>query len=282
MDRNGTLKRQLYLGILALCIPAMVAACAGPPAKAAADPDSGRQTETVPVADAFKDAGVPPSSGHVALSAQSPSLQQAPEPEPAESRGGVRQPIATSKQQPETNPQVSDGTQQTGVGVPPSSGHVALSAPSPSPRQAPEPEPAESRGGVRQPTTTSKQQSETNPQVSDGTQETAYTWQDGDRTQTVILQPDLVIDDDASTKGAEAEAPGGAIVKSADAQGQGQPVFKSQSGTLMTLPGGVLLVLDPEWTQTQVNDFFSSNGIKLDALLQRLADCAHIRQGTAP
>ena len=32
----------------------------------------------------------------------------------------------------------------------------------------------------------------------------------------------------------------------------------------MTLPGGVLLVLDPEWSQAQVNSFFSANGIKLD------------------
>ena len=32
----------------------------------------------------------------------------------------------------------------------------------------------------------------------------------------------------------------------------------------MTLPGGVLLALDPTWNETQVEDFFSENGISAD------------------
>ena len=32
----------------------------------------------------------------------------------------------------------------------------------------------------------------------------------------------------------------------------------------MTLPGGVLLALDPDWDETQVEDFFSNNGISAD------------------
>ena len=116
---------------------------------------------------------------------------------------------------------------------------------------------------------TVNQQSETSTKGSDGgTKQTEYTWEDGDRSLTVILQSDLAIDEDASTKGAMADAPGGAIVKSAGAKGEGEgtslPVFKSQSGALMTLPGGVVLVLDPDWSQAEVNAFFSSNGIKLD------------------
>ena len=96
---------------------------------------------------------------------------------------------------------------------------------------------------------------------------TEYSWQDGDRTLTVTLQPDLVVDEDASAdskSGASAGAPGGAIVRSVEGQDQksGQPVFKSQSGALMTLPGVVLLVLDADWTATEVNAFFASNGIK--------------------
>ena len=257
MDRDSTLTLQVHLGILALCVLAMVTACAGPPAKAATDLDYGRQT--VPVADTSTDVGVPPSSGPVAPSAQRPSLQQAPAPGPDQSRGGEEQLIASSNQQPETHPPVSDGSQPKDFGVRPSSGQVALSAQRPSPQQtpAPEPQPAESRGGAKQPTTTGNQKPETNPQVSVGTQPTEYRWQDGDRSQTVILQPDLVIDEGASTKGAEAEAPGGAIVRSADAQGQGtsEPVFKSQSGALMTLPGGVLLVLEPEWTRRRSTPF---------------------------
>ncbi len=106
-------------------------------------------------------------------------------------------------------------------------------------------------------------------QEQGGSSNTEYAWKDGDRTLTVTLQPDLVVDEDdsdTSKSGASVGASGGAVVKSADGQGQksGQPVFKSQSGALMTLPGGVLLVLDADWTATEVNAFFAGNSIKLD------------------
>ena len=32
----------------------------------------------------------------------------------------------------------------------------------------------------------------------------------------------------------------------------------------MTLPGGIILALDPEWDQAAVEKFFSQNGISLD------------------
>ena len=41
-------------------------------------------------------------------------------------------------------------------------------------------------------------------------------------------------------------------------------MFRSPSGALMTLPGGVLLVLEGAWTEAEVNSFFSRNGIKRD------------------
>ena len=45
------------------------------------------------------------------------------------------------------------------------------------------------------------------------------------------------------------------------------PVFKSESGgEIMTLPGGVLLALDPDWDETQVEDFFAGNGISKDQI----------------
>ena len=102
-----------------------------------------------------------------------------------------------------------------------------------------------------------------------GSSNTEYAWKDGDRTLTVTLQPDLVVEEDdsgTSKSGASVGASGSNVVKSADGQGQksGQPVFRSQSGSLMTLPGGVLLVLDAEWTATEVNAFLASNSIKLD------------------
>ena len=100
-----------------------------------------------------------------------------------------------------------------------------------------------------------------------GSSNTEYAWKDGDRTLTVTLQPDLVVEEDDSgtaKSNGGVGASGGTVVKSADGQGQksGQPVFKSQSGSLMTLPGGVLLVLDADWTATEVNAFFASNEIK--------------------
>ena len=106
---------------------------------------------------------------------------------------------------------------------------------------------------------------------SNAEENTEYAWKDGDRTLTVTLQPDLVVDeDDSGTSKSEARvaASGGAIVKSVEGQDQksGQPVFKSQSGALMTLPGGVLLVLDADWTATEVNAFFAGNGIKQDQI----------------
>ena len=36
--------------------------------------------------------------------------------------------------------------------------------------------------------------------------------------------------------------------------------------SLMTLPGGVLLVLSAEWSQAETNAFFSDNGIKMDSV----------------
>ena len=43
----------------------------------------------------------------------------------------------------------------------------------------------------------------------------------------------------------------------------------------MTLPGGVLLVLDAEWTSSQTNAFFSRNAIKLD----RVSDLGFLPNG---
>ena len=40
-----------------------------------------------------------------------------------------------------------------------------------------------------------------------------------------------------------------------------QPVFRPDSGSIVTLPGGVLLVLDGEWSQTRVDTFFAGQGI---------------------
>ena len=97
--------------------------------------------------------------------------------------------------------------------------------------------------------------------------QTEYAWEDGDRTLTVTLQTDLVLEESTGevAKGSLAATPSGSVVRSADAQGgnTGLPVFKSSSGALMTLPGGLLLLLDQDWSETRVNQFFADNGIAL-------------------
>jgi len=93
-----------------------------------------------------------------------------------------------------------------------------------------------------------------------------YTWHDGGDTRQVWLEPDLVVKSGGAGKLADvvAEAAGGSVVRSDGGGGQdGWPVFRSRSGSLMTLPGGVLLVLDPEWSESETDAFFSSNGIKM-------------------
>ena len=82
-----------------------------------------------------------------------------------------------------------------------------------------------------------------------------YTWQDGDRTMTVKLQTDLVVEKESGGLPLDvvsANEGGTNVVRSADGQSKSDtlPVFRSESGALMTLPGGVLLVLSPEWSQS--------------------------------
>ncbi len=95
-----------------------------------------------------------------------------------------------------------------------------------------------------------------------------YTWQDGDRTLSAYLQADLVVSSDGAVAAAGttvARAGQGRIIRVASAsEVEGQPVFRSGSGALMTLPGGVLLVFDSAWSGTETDAFFVANGIATD------------------
>ena len=82
----------------------------------------------------------------------------------------------------------------------------------------------------------------------------------------VVLQTDLVV------QKTETNEPGDVLVVRVGAHsiirkkaGRGTdagPVFRSESGGgLMTLPGGILLALDPEWDRDAVEGFLSRNGI---------------------
>ena len=97
-------------------------------------------------------------------------------------------------------------------------------------------------------------------------QEAVYTYEDGDRTIRVVLQGDLVVQEtgaDTPSDGVVRRTARGNIVRKPSGQGGADlPVFRSASGgALMTLPGGVLLALDPEWDGAMVNGFFARNNI---------------------
>ena len=97
-----------------------------------------------------------------------------------------------------------------------------------------------------------------------------YSWEDGDRTLKVVLQNDLFLqntldntpDDEVVAKGSTHS-----IVRKRAKHGQDAcPVFRSElGGGLMTLPGGVLLALDPAWDQGTVERFFYHNDIQADS-----------------
>ena len=94
-----------------------------------------------------------------------------------------------------------------------------------------------------------------------------YTWRDGDRTLRARLQLDLVVLDSGEIVSsadvvADTESGGrnAAAVESEGGDGD-HPVFRSESGALMTLPGEVLLALDPEWSTDETDAFFVRNDI---------------------
>ncbi len=95
-------------------------------------------------------------------------------------------------------------------------------------------------------------------------------WQDGDRRMRLhpIATP-TAAPADAKSKG-ETEVP---LTRSADAPQAGSepsqnpadptPQFQSDSGNSLSLPGGVLIVLDADWGADEVGEFFAFNEIKL-------------------
>ena len=107
-----------------------------------------------------------------------------------------------------------------------------------------------------------------------------FTYKDGDRTVRVVLQNDLVVqktaantpDDIVIVKGA-----GDSIVRRQDKHGQdARPVFRPESGSgMMTLPGGVLLVLNAEWGQSEKERFFLDNNIAPD----RISELGYLTNG---
>ena len=100
---------------------------------------------------------------------------------------------------------------------------------------------------------------------------TVYTWHDGDREMRAVLQNDVPL-----SNGNERKATGGsstvngAVGVSKSKGGtyeEGQPIFRSESGGgEMTLPGGVIVLLDESWDEAEVTSFFSKNNISTSKL----------------
>ena len=85
----------------------------------------------------------------------------------------------------------------------------------------------------------------------------------------MVLQTDLVAQKTADVTASDivvVKAGSGSIVRKQATHGSDAfPVFRSESGGgLMTLPGGVLLVLDADWDEATVESFFARNNISRD------------------
>ena len=122
-------------------------------------------------------------------------------------------------------------------------------------------------------------------QAVDEPDPTIHTYRDGERTLKVVLQEDLALTRANAAAGhagevlasvgdavivrlqpeqAEADDPDTATaasragaVRPADAQ----PVFRSESGTLMALPGGAIVIFDEGWDRARAMRFFAAEGI---------------------
>lgn len=101
-----------------------------------------------------------------------------------------------------------------------------------------------------------------------------YTWHDGDRVRSVTLEPALVVQPSSENTATDVVARDDGRTSIVERQPrhaarQTGPVFRSQSGQLMTLPGGVLLVLDDGWDDARVKRFLSDNAIPRSVVEKR-------------
>ena len=93
-----------------------------------------------------------------------------------------------------------------------------------------------------------------------------FTWRDGADIRRVWLQNDLVLQptsenapDDVVLHFGDEES---IVARSARHNGQHvEPVFRSAGGILMTLPGGVVLILSESWDSARVSGLFEQQGI---------------------
>ncbi len=162
------------------------------------------------------------------------------------------------------------------LGSEPAAEHTPAPTPAPTPEPIPIPTlvpldlpepPDKSQPPASLPTERSTKGTRSEQAVRD--QGTIYTWEDGDRTLRVVPQTGMVVQETSAITPEDVVVAKGtrdSVVRKQDKHGvDSQTVFRSESGGgLMTLPGGVLLSLDPGWNQAKVESFFSENNIPLD------------------
>ena len=99
-------------------------------------------------------------------------------------------------------------------------------------------------------------QGETGQSASDLQQGQMFIWHDGDREMRVWMQQDLTVNGAGEVV---------ALAAGSDASGVpgAQAVFASESGGLMTLPGGVLVVFEAELSASEAEAFFAEVGVSM-------------------
>ena len=109
--------------------------------------------------------------------------------------------------------------------------------------------------------------------VSRSAQGAEYTWQDGRHTRRARVQIDLVAQAEEETRSDDIVVRGGGeehVVRRQPRHDEAAlPVFRTESGEILTLPGGVLLALDASWDQARVDQFFLENGITGDRIARQ-------------
>ena len=109
--------------------------------------------------------------------------------------------------------------------------------------------------------------------VSRSAQGAEYTWQDGRHTRRASVQIDLVAQAEEETRSDDIVVRGGGeehVVRRQPRHDEAAlPVFRTESGEILTLPGGVLLALDASWDQARVDQFFLENGITGDRIARQ-------------
>ena len=190
--------------------------------------------------------------------------------EPAD--GGTLQPTATAVMGTTPTPVAGPTSMPTPEVVP---HQTPTTRPEPTHEPVPETEPTLIR--LEPPPLPSKKSQSLRPGSNRGA---VFTYKDGDRTMRVVFQNDLVVqktaantpDDIVIAKGAR-----DSIVRRQDKHGQdARPVFRPESGGgMMTLPGGVLLVFDAEWDQSEIERFFLGNNIATD----RISELGYLTNG---